>query len=229
VHTETADIETAAPTDEVQPKRNERATSLKPLVVDVALPMGSYYLLHKGFGVDLVISLAVSSAVPAVRTVLGFVRDGTLNGLAGLMLAVNVVGIALSFVTGDPRLMLAKDSGISSVIGLSILISACTARPLLTAGLKPFIIKGDAARAGAWERLAAGSARFRRLERLFNLIWGTVLLGECVARMVGVFTLPISTMIWLSTVLLLGAIVIGVVAGGTVTGPIEKMVSAEAS
>ncbi|MEK8143283.1 hypothetical protein NKH18_17525 [Streptomyces sp. M10(2022)] len=35
-----------------------------------------------------------------------------------------MVGLLLSTVTGDARLMLAKDSGVSSTIGLVVLVSA---------------------------------------------------------------------------------------------------------
>lgn len=214
-----------APAD--RPARRALARTLGPLVVDVAIPTGGYYLLHKGLGVDVVTSLALSGVVPAAHTVLDAVRHRVFNGLAGLMLAVNVAGIVLSFVTGDPRLMLAKDSGVSSVIGLGILISAFRGRPLMSAGFKPFMTKGDPARIAAWDRLSAGSAAFRRLERRFTVIWGLALLGECAARLAGAFTLPIDTMAWLSTVILLGAIAVGIVVGGTASEPMKKLIDAE--
>ena len=88
------------------------------------------------------------------------------------MLFVNVAGIAVSFATGDPRLMIAKDSVISSVIAVAILVSVAARRPLMTAGLKPFLTRGTAGRTAAWDRLAARSARFRRLEALYSAIWG---------------------------------------------------------
>jgi hypothetical protein len=45
---------------------------------------------------------------------------------------------------------------------------------------------------------------------------------------VGAFTLPVSTMAWLSTVFLIGAIVGGSMLGQIAVEPIEKLVSAEA-
>ena len=51
-----------------------------------------------------------------------------MNPLATLMLAVNVAGIAVSFWTGDPRLMIAKDAVISSVIWGLVLLADCAAR-----------------------------------------------------------------------------------------------------
>jgi hypothetical protein len=201
--------------------------TLMPLVVDVAVPLGSYYLLHAA-GCGLVASLALSSIAPAARTVFGLVRNRTLNGLATLIVAVNVVSIAISFWSGDPRIMLAKDGAVSSTIGIAILISAFAGRPLMTAGLRPFLVKGDAAKEAAFDRLAASSARFRRLERMFSLIWGVFLIGECVTRVVCAFTLPVGTMVWLGTVIMLVAIFGAMGICGFCSVPMETMVRNEA-
>ncbi len=203
--------------------------NLRPLALDLAVPIGSYYLLRDAFGLSQVLSLGLGSIVPAARTVWSALRDRRLNALAGLMLAVNVIGIALTFVTGDPRVMLAKDSGVSSVIGICILASAVGGRPLMSAGLKPWLTKGDPARITAWERLSAGSDRFRSLERRFSAIWGAALLAECVARLVGAFTLPVATMVWLGTVLTIAAILVGIGFSGIATAPMERLIAAEAA
>jgi hypothetical protein len=205
------------------------ATALRPLLIDVGVPVGSYYLLHNALGVSLWLSLALSSIGPAVRAIAGLAARRELNLLAVLMLAVNLAGIAVSLLTGDPRAMIAKDSVISSVIAFGILISAALRHPLMSAGLKPFITKGKTERMAAWDRLSTASARFRRLEVLFSAIWGLALLAECVARVVGAYTLPVTTMVWLGTVFTLGAIGLAVVVGGAAVGPMEKMVDAEAA
>jgi hypothetical protein len=202
-------------------------SSLRPLAIDIAIPLGTYYLLRDGLGLSLWMSLAGSSIFPAIRSVAGIVAQRQLNVLALLMLAVNIAGIGVSFATGDPRLMIAKDSAISSVIGLAILVSVALRRPLMTAGLKPWLTRGAADRTAAWNRLMAGSARFRRLEALFSVIWGIVLLGECAARIAGAFTLPVPTMVWLGTVILLSALGVGVTAGGVAAGPMMAMIEAE--
>lgn len=206
------------------------AQSLLPLVLDVGIPLASYYLLSDGFGLSEVAALGWSSVVPALRTVWALVRRTGVNGLALLILVVNVVGLAMSTMTGDPRLMLAKDSGVSSVVGIAVIVSVFMGKPLMTAGLKPFVTKGTAARSAAWDRLAAGSAPFRRAERRFSLIWGTVLLVECVARVIGAYTVPVHTMVWLGSVLMVAAILLAmVVAGGSCAEPMEKMVRTEAA
>jgi len=203
--------------------------ALRPLLIDVGVPVGTYYLLRDAFGVSLWLSLALSSVVPAVRAIVGVVAERKLNLLAVLMLAVSLAGIGVSFLTGDPRAMIAKDSIVSSVIAFAILGSVVLRRPLMSAGLKPFITRGDTERMAAWDRLATASARFRRLEGAFSVIWGLALLAECAARLVGAYALPVTTMVWLGTVMTLGAIAVAIVAGGAAAGPIQKMIDAEAA
>ncbi|MET9451596.1 VC0807 family protein [Streptomyces cinerochromogenes] len=206
--------------------------SFKPLLIDVAVPLGSYYLLKEAFGTSTFAALAWSSVVPAVRTVWGLVKERRTNGLAGLILVVNVVSLLLSFLSGDPRLMLAKDSGVSSTVAIGILVSVWLGKPMMTEGMKPFLVKGDADKEAAWQRMMSGaaaeSAAFRSKERAFSVVWGLALLAECVARVVGAYTVPVDTMVWLGTVFLIAAMAIAfVVSGGLAVEPMERMLAAE--
>lgn len=195
-----------------------------PLLVDVAVPLASYYLL-KAAGMGTFSALAWSSVVPGVRTVWGVVRDRRLNGLAALMVTVNAVGLLLSLVAGDPRLMLLKDSGISSTIGLVFLVSALRGRPMLSEGLRPWLTRGEAAKSAAYQRLSTGSDAFRRAEVRFSVVWGAALLGECVVRAVGAYTVPVETMVWAGTVVMVAAMVLAfVVSGRVAVAPMERMI-----
>ncbi|MEU6231882.1 VC0807 family protein [Kitasatospora sp. NPDC047058] len=209
----------------------QAGSALRPLLLDVAVPLGGYYLLHSAFGMSEFAALAWSGAVPAVRTVVGLVRERRLNLWASMMLGVNVIGLALTTVTGDARLMLAKDGALSGSLALAILVSALIGRPLMTPVVMPFLTRGDQARSAAWQRLAggraAGSRAFHRHERMLSAIWGTALLTECAARVAGAFTLPVSTMAWLSTVFLVAALVVGSVLGQIAADPMEKLIGAE--
>ncbi|KQX71584.1 VC0807 family protein [Streptomyces sp. NPDC002962] len=212
--------------------QHKKQNAFAPLLVDVAVPLGSYYLFKGAFGMSTFAALAWSSLVPAGRTLWSAVSRRTVNGLAGLILVVNVVGLALSLVSGDPRLMLAKDSGVSSTIGIGILVSVVLGRPMMTAAVKPFLVKGDAVREAAWARLESGasvaSADFRKRERAFSVVWGVVLLVECVVRVVGAYTVPVDTMVWLGSVVMVVAMGIGFVVGGALgAGPMAAMVAFE--
>ncbi|MGA5818590.1 VC0807 family protein [Kitasatospora sp. NPDC094028] len=210
---------------------NPIAAGLRPLALDVAAPLAGYYLLHSVCGLSEFAALAWSSVVPAGRTALGLLTERRLNLWSSLMLAVNLAGLALTLVSGDARMMIAKDGLLSGTVALAILVSALIGRPVMTPMLMPFVTKGRRDRAAAWQRLAegraAGSRAFRRHERVFAGIWGTALLAECAARVVGAFTLPVATMAWLSTVFLVGAIVAGSMLGQIAVEPIEKLVRDE--
>ncbi|MEV0126312.1 VC0807 family protein [Streptomyces sp. NPDC050703] len=208
--------------------RKARIASLKPLVLDALLPTALYYLLTKGFGMGTLAALAWSSVSPAGRTAWGLAKERRVNGLAALILTANVVGLLLGLVAGDPRLMLAKDSGITATVGVAVLLSVLGGRPLMTAALKPWVTKGDPARTAAWDRLSGGRGRFVRLERTFSVVWGLTLFGEAAVRVIGAYTLPVDTMVWLggaiAAVTITGAVF---VSGALAAGPMEKMVAAD--
>lgn len=212
--------------------KTRKQNTFGPLIVDVAVPVGSYYLFKDAFGMGTFAALAWSSVVPAGRTVWGVVRERTVNGLAALILVVNAVSLLLGLVSGDPRLMLAKDSGVSSIIGVGILVSVVLGRPMMTAAFKPFLVRGDSAREAAWRRLADGKAEgsgaFLRAERVFSVVWGVVLLAECVARVVGAYTLPVDTMVWLGSVVLAGSLALAFVVSRVVAAePMARLLCAE--
>jgi prepilin signal peptidase PulO-like enzyme (type II secretory pathway) len=219
----TAEATTTTTTTAEQPSALKQ--TLLPLVLDIAVPLGTYYLLHAGFGVGTAAALGLSSVVPAARTIFAAVVKREANALAMLMLTVNLVAIVLTFVSGDARLMLAKDSAVSSTIALGILWSVRRGKPMMSAGLKPFVTKGDARRTAAWDALQAENAAFRSKENLYSLIWGGWLLAECAARLAGAFLLPVSTMAWLGTVVLIVAIAGACVTGGAAVEPLEKLIA----
>ena len=212
-----------------QAARAQTVRTLRELAIDLGIPLGSYYLLRDGLGESLWLSLAVSSISPAIRSVYGMAVKRELNLLAMLMLFVNLAGIGVSFLTGDPRAMIAKDSIVSSIIGFAMLGSVAWRRPIMTPGLRLFLTKGTARREGAYQRLQARSATFRRLDGLYTVVWGVALLAECTARLIGAYTLPVTTMVWLGGVLTMGAIGLAIVVGGVAAGPMLHMVEDEVS
>ncbi len=199
---------------------------LKSLAIDIAVPIGVYYGLH-ALGVSVFLSLALSGVVPLARTLQQFAKHRTLNGLALVVLVTNVVGMLLTFVSGDARMMIAKDSLGSGITGLVILASAFTAAPIMTKTIQPFLTRGKAENEAAWERLA-GTPRFEKIMRRTSVIWGIGFVLESAARIVGAFTLPIETMVWLSTVIFVGAFAVIMVIGGKTAEQAGKLIAADA-
>ncbi|MEU9591232.1 VC0807 family protein [Streptomyces sp. NPDC048219] len=208
-------------------QRQGKRRTFVSLLLDVGVPVGSYYLLKGAFGMSSVAALGWSSVVPVLRTGWGLFRNREVNGLPVLILLVNLAGLLLSFGTGDARLLLVKDSAISSVVGIVMLASVVMRRPMMTANLKPFLIKGDARREAAWDRLRLESPAFRRAELRFTGVWGTAFVAECAVRAVGAYTVPVDTMVWLGTVVMAATMVLAFVLSGALgAGPMAHMIGA---
>ncbi|WP_290059648.1 VC0807 family protein [Amycolatopsis solani] len=204
----------------------KNGSPLQTLAIEIAVPIGVYYGLH-ALGASVFLSLALSGVVPLARTLYQFAKYRTLNGLALVVLVTNVVGMLLTFVSGDARMMIAKDSIGSGITGLVILVSAFTAAPIMTKTIQPFLTRGKAENEAAWDRLA-GTAKFLGIMRRTSVIWGIGFVLESAARVIGAFTLPIETMVWLSTVIFVSTFAVLMVVGGKVAEQAGKLIVADA-
>ncbi|HVV22158.1 MAG TPA: VC0807 family protein [Pseudonocardiaceae bacterium] len=165
-----------------------------PLVLDVAVPLGAYYLLrHVGF--SLVTSLAVSGLLSSVRVVWTAVRERKVDGLAAAVLVLTVISIPIAFVTGSPKLMLAKEALGTGPLGVWVIVSALISKPAMANGMRAFLARTEGS-ALAWEQLVAGSARFRSSLNAASMVWGIGFLVECLSRLVMVIVLPVDTAVW---------------------------------
>ncbi|WP_329054012.1 hypothetical protein OG738_13340 [Amycolatopsis sp. NBC_01488] len=205
---------------------NAPAAPLKTLGIEIAVPLGVYYGLHS-LGASDFTALALSGVFPLARTLYQFAKNRTVNGLALVVLVTNVAGMLLTFVSGDARMMIAKDSIGSGITGLVILVSAFTAQPIMTKALRPFLTHGKADHEAAWERLQ-GNRRFATVLRRSSIIWGVGFVLESAARVVGACTLPVSTMVWLSTVLFVGSFAVIMLVAGAVAKEAGELVAREA-
>ena len=208
-------------------RAGQLADSLTPLMLDLGVPLGSYYLLHAGLGLSIMISLIASSAVPATRVVTGLVGTGRLNVLAGLMLVMNMAGIGASVASSSLLVIAVKTSAVSGVCAIAILLSAALGRPLTSEFLKPCLTGDSAAKTAAWDRLSSACPRFRRMEIRLSVIWGVALLADGYARLISAFTLPPAAMAWLSSTLNIGAVAVALVTGLAAVLPIREMIRYE--
>ncbi|MFB6773491.1 VC0807 family protein [Streptomyces sp. Tu 4128] len=213
-------------TDTGRQRRGKRRIFVS-LFLDVGVPIGSYYLLKGVVGMSAVAALGWSTVVPVLRTGWGVLKQRDVNALPLLILLANIVGLLLSFETGDARLLLVKDSAVASLVGFVMLGSVLVGRPMMTGTLKPWLVKGDADREAAWVRLRRESRAFRRAERLFTGVWGAAFVGECALRIVGVYSFSVDTMVWLGTVVMIVTMLVAfVVSGALGAGPMTHMIGA---
>lgn len=172
---------------------DSRTRSLLPiLLIDLVLPVGGYYLLRE-LGVDEWVALAAGGAVSGLVLVVGLVRSRRVDGAAAFMLGLFAFGLATSFLTGDARFLIAKDSLISLVLGLVFLGSLAARRPLVLV----LVAKTAPAVGQRYEE----SPAVRRTVRFATLLWGAGLLVEAALRVLLVYALPVDVMVVGSPVL----------------------------
>ena len=199
---------------------------LLPLILDIGLPLGSYYLL-KGFGVDVITALIVSGLIPAARTIWTTVRAGKPDQFALAVLILTVVSIPITLLTGSPTFMLAKDGLGTGALGLFICVMALRNQPVMAKGFKPFIAE-TAGKSRAWDDLAANSPQFRGLLNRANLVWGIGFIIEVALRLLIVFTLPFDTAVWATSLPLYAGIIGCSIVQRIWLGPAARMVNAAA-
>ncbi len=186
-----------------------KATLLKALVPDVVLPIAVYYACRR-VGLHETISLSLGAGAALVRVLLVAVVSRRFNGLAALVCGGFAVGLLLTFLTGDPRFLLAKESVLSGMLGLLMLGSCLLGRPLMYALMRR-LSADDPPKLAEWERLWRFEPQFRKVFLTLTLVWGIGLLAESIARIPLIYRLPLDVMAGLSTALQLGtfALLIG--------------------
>jgi hypothetical protein len=176
---------------------------LQGMGADIILPLAVYYGLH-AFGADNWVALLASTIVAGARTIFVALRQRRLNPFSTLMLVVFGVGLLLAFVTGDPRLMILKDSVVTAVVGVFFLVSTLRGRPLT--------LEADRAwspdRAADIDRDWREDPATRHGYRITSMVWGLGMLAEASLRVVLVFLLPVSVMVGLSSVMWIAAVVL---------------------
>lgn len=198
-----------------------RATALWGVVWDLGATIGVYFGL-RAFGVSERTALLVATLVAASR--LGWValRRREITWFGALMLAVFGLGLLLTFVAGDVRFLLIKDSVVTSGVSLVFLLSAF-GRPLTLSAAQT----SQPWRAAALAEMYETRPDQRRRFVISSVVWGVGLLAESVVRIPLVLTLPVDTMVVLSEVLLWATIAALMTWSAIYTRSMWKDVTAE--
>jgi hypothetical protein len=91
------------------PPATSRWQALLPTLLDLVIPTAGYFLLHWA-GLADIWALTIAGAATALNAAVTTIRRGRLDALGLLVVAEIAVSIALTVITEDPRLLLARPS-----------------------------------------------------------------------------------------------------------------------
>ncbi|GAA5198114.1 hypothetical protein GCM10023346_34510 [Arthrobacter gyeryongensis] len=169
---------------------------VRGLAWDVGAPLATYYVLHLAGATDWVALLAATGAAGCRLLWTAFKRH-SLNPFAMLMVIVFGLGLGLSFLTGDPRFLLLKDSAITGGMGISFLVFAALGHPLTLDAAKTWRPE----RARELDRDFHSNPAAHRWHLKVSAVWGAGLIAEASTRAVLVYLLPIDVMVGVSAAL----------------------------
>ncbi len=156
------------------------------LLVNVAAPLALFYGLRAA-GAGQWPALALGALPPGARAVWTVARRRRIDVLAVFTLSILALSVGVSFLTGSPRFLLAKDGWMTAVGGLWI---------LATLARTPFYFQViRTVTAGATRERAETQWRqspaFRRMLRVATAIWGVGLVLDAGVRVVLAYWLPV--------------------------------------
>ena len=111
---------------------NFNGTAIRVVLLrDLVLPFAAYKVLA-AYGLSDVPALAIAALIPASGVIYAWGRGRAVSLFGVLSITVLMLAIAAVFVSGDARILLARASLVTGLLGVACLISA--ARP---AGIRP--------------------------------------------------------------------------------------------
>ncbi|UGT45437.1 hypothetical protein LTV02_19490 [Nocardia yamanashiensis] len=197
--------ETTVTTAPAERQRPEMSKMLAPIARDVLVPMAAYYALH-ALGYSDFVALLAGAVVSAIIVVAGVVRARSFDLFAGIVLGGFAIGLVASLISGDARLIIVRDSFGTAAVGTAFLIATLLGKPLTYHAVRKAL--AGTARAAQIQRDYEGNAMVRRTHTRLSVMWAVGLIAEAAVRVVLAYQLPISTMAWLSTVLMAGTVTV---------------------
>ncbi|MFF3501019.1 VC0807 family protein [Streptomyces sp. NPDC003247] len=160
-----------------------------PLLIAVVLPLAVFYVLRSQ-GVSQWLALTLSGAVPLARMAVVAATRRRMDGFEAFMMGMLAVRVVTSLLTGSPRVILVKDSGLAAAAGLWILGSLLVAKPFAFQAVQSWHRPTAArTREAAWGVSPALRSGLTRL----TVLWGSAQLLDCGAGVLIALLLPVES------------------------------------
>ncbi|MGW7491572.1 VC0807 family protein [Streptomyces sp. NPDC054786] len=155
--------------------------------MDVVAPLALFYGL-RWLGVNQFLALLAGAAIPAVEAVHGVVTRRRIGGVQLFMLGTMALTVAMSFVTGSPRMLLIRNGWGMAALGVWMLLTLLSRRPFLYEAARVVL---DEPKQRDWELSWDRHPPFRRLLWVCSAFWGIACLLDAGLRVVMAMTMPI--------------------------------------
>lgn len=169
--------------------------------LDFAVPLAIFYGLTTA-GAGLYVALVASAIVSSISAIVSLVRGG--HRRVSIWTVLSLGALAISFVSGSERFLLAKESLLTATVGVWFLVSMRGARPLAYQFARPMLEGRFHFSRRPWEPLWHDSPRFRHIWRVSSAMWGVATLADAALRVVMAYTLPVQAVPAFSTALMIG-------------------------
>lgn len=181
---------------EPPPQPSTRRELVRTLVINAAAPYAVYMLCKPHFGG--LVALALSAVPPAVESLVSVVRRRRLDVVGALVLGGIAASLVLIALGGSERILLLRESLITSLVGIALAASVAARRPILYYLARQMQAAGNPAEAARMDARWDAEPGFRRSMRLLSLVWGIGLVIEMVVRTIMVFDMEISHFLLIS-------------------------------
>ncbi|MFJ9460143.1 VC0807 family protein [Kitasatospora sp. NPDC101447] len=198
-------MSTTAPTNAAPhaPARKGKAAALGWLIsigFNVVAPIMIYNQLHD-HGYSESTAILLSGLGPVIDTLIYLVWHRRIDEFA----VVSLVFVALTLVVAligpqDPKMLLAKDSFVSGLLGVLYLVSLAAPKPIMFYFGRKFATDGTPEMVAWWNSMWQYPG-FRKVQRNLTIVWGVAFVLEAVLRIVLVYTLSHGTVVTVNNIL----------------------------
>lgn len=163
------------------------------IVTDLVVPVAGFYIL-RGFGIDQMLALILAGTPTIIAIGIRSIRQRKVGALGLFVLIVLAGSVVLSFVTGSPRFLLAKEGWFTGAIGVAFLVSLRFRRPVAFSFARTMIEPTPVTtrlRPDLWDEIWDADATFRRIWRTATVLWGVGMTTDAIVRVVIAYALPV--------------------------------------
>ncbi|KAG2209795.1 hypothetical protein INT47_001943 [Mucor saturninus] len=214
---------------------------LKPLAItmfiDVGLPLAIYYVLK--IWLSVIIALVLSGIPPLVHVIYTFWKKRKVDVLGCIIVVSFILSAVLSVISGDVRVALLRDSTTTAIVSLMFFITLIPLqtrwfkiRPLvfiigqqMMAGAAPYTwtdIEGEKHEEESMEFIWQFSSMFRKYCYIMSGLWGVLLMGEFIAKVIMIqSSLNVDQIVLYGNIIVI-VVVVSMTVGSTIASTIMK-------